>query len=464
MTKKLLNRDLPLVAIVGRPNVGKSTLFNRITGSRKAAVHNTPGLTRDRNYLPAEWDGHNFMLIDTGGYETETTDEIYRQMREQTLLAIDEANVIIFLGNLFEPDHPVDDDVLKLLRKSGKPSLLAVNKCDGRERRLEAVAEFAHHGTDQVVGISALHGTGINELLDEVVKLLPGERGIVDPASAGIRIAVAGRPNVGKSTLVNKILGFERVIANAMPGTTRDSVDTTFERNGKTYTIIDTAGIRRRGKVEKGPEKLSVVSSMFSLEKCDIALILIDGAEGPTEQDAHVAGYAVDSGCASIIVVNKWDTVEKDHKTAEEFTKDLREAWGFLKDSPVIFISALTGQRVEKLFEFIDRVYAEYTKEIETSTLNEWLKQTTSHVSPPIRSGKQLKIKYATQTGTKPPTFTLFVNDPDLVHFSYERYLINQLRQEFGMEGVPVKLRFRQKAETNPFANAGHGPRGRKKS
>jgi len=451
MSKRLLRRNLPVVALVGRPNVGKSTLFNRITGSRKAVVHDTPGLTRDRNYLEAEWEGRDFLMVDTGGYEIETQQEIYRQMREQTLIAVEEAHVIVLLTDLDEPDNPVDDEVMQRLRKSGKPVIVAVNKCDNRPRRDMAVVEFSRFGTDRVFGISALHGNGTDSLMDAILEKLPAQDELEeDPAALGIRVAVVGRPNVGKSTLVNKILGYERVIANPLPGTTRDAIDTTFERDGKIYTLIDTAGIRRRGKIEQGPEKLSVGASMFSLEKCEVALILIDGAEGLTEQDAHVAGYAVDSGCACIIVVNKWDAVEKDHRTADEFTQTLRDEWGFLKFAPVIYISAQTGQRVEKLFQMTDTVYQEYTREIETSVLNGWLQKITKHLSPPVRSGRQLKIKYATQTGSAPPTFTFFVNDPDLVHFSYERYMANQLRQDFGFVGVPIRMRYRQKADDRP--------------
>lgn len=450
MTRKIIRRHLPHVAIVGRPNVGKSTLFNRLTDSQKAVVHDKPGMTRDLNYLEAEWEGREFILIDTGGYELETENEIYRQMREQTLLAIEQADVIVFLTNLYEPNNSVDDEVMRRLRKGGKPVILAVNKCDSRARRDQAVAEFSGYGVKHFVGVSALHGNGTGDLLDEIVQLLPDMNDDAEE-DTGIRLAVVGRPNVGKSTLVNKILGFERSIATAIPGTTRDSVDTTFERNGQSYTIIDTAGLRRRGKIEVGPEKLSALASRMSMQQCDVALLLIDASEGITEQDAHVAGFAVNSGCAVILVVNKWDAVEgKTHKTAEEFTRDLRDEWGFLKDAPVIFISALSGQRVEKLFDIIHNVYEEYIREIGTSELNTWLAQATTHLSPPVRSGRQLKIKYVTQTGSRPPNFTFFVNDPDLVHFSYERYMLNQLRARFGFTGVPVKFRYRQKAEDIP--------------
>jgi GTP-binding protein len=364
---------------------------------------------------------------------------------------VEEAHVVILLTALNEPDNPVDDEVMQRLRKSGKPVVLAVNKCDTRPRRDQAPLEFARFGAQKVIGISALHGAGTDELMDAVIEQLPPVPAEEDDANDGIRIAVVGKPNVGKSTLVNKILGYERVIANPLPGTTRDSIDTTFVRDGQIYTLIDTAGIRRRGKIEKGVEKLSVLSSMISMEQCDVALILIDATAGLTDQDAHVAGYATDSGCAVVLVVNKWDAYEeKTHKSVEEFTQKLRDEWGFLKDAPVIYISALTGQRVEKLFDLIQQLYAEYTREIDTSKLNDWLQRTVKHVSPPVRSGKQLKIKYGTQTGSKPPTFTFFVNDPKLVHFSYKRYLLNQLRREFGFTGVPIKFRFRQKAEAAP--------------
>ncbi|AXA36826.1 MAG: ribosome biogenesis GTPase Der [Candidatus Hydrogenedentota bacterium] len=448
MKREILYRHLPIVAVVGRPNVGKSTLFNRITGRRKAVVLDTPGVTRDRNYHIAEWNGTRFLTVDTGGYEHEPTSELSALMREQTLLAIEEADAIILLLDSREPMHPTDDEVIELLRRTAKPVFVAVNKCDNREQRLAAISEFARLGLE-LYPISALHGHGTGDLLDAVVASLPKRTEEEEAAEAelGIRIAVVGRPNVGKSTLVNRILGFERTIASPVPGTTRDAIDTTFRLNDKIYTLIDTAGIRRRGKIERGAENLSVLSALMSLERCDIALILVDATEGITDQDAHVAGYAVDAGCGCIIVVNKWDLVEKDETTAGAFVKALRAEWGFLKHAPVIHVSALTGQRVERLFQLVDRVYAEYTKEIETSTLNRWLQKAISHVSPPVRQGRQLKLKYVVQTGSKPPTFTFFVNDPALVHYSYERYLANQLRQEFGFEGVPVRLRFREKAE-----------------
>ncbi len=457
MTREILNRHLPVVAIVGRPNVGKSTLFNRLTGHRKAVVLDTPGLTRDRNYLAAEWEGRYFLVVDTGGYELDDTQPLLRQMREQTLLAVEESDAIIFLTELDDPLNPTDDEVMNILRRTRKPVFLTVNKCDNRERRDAAASDFARFGTDVVYGISAQHGSGTDELLDALIGALPEHDRESAAPEEGIRIAVVGRPNVGKSTLVNKILGFERTIASAVPGTTRDSIDTTFSREGKVFTLIDTAGIRRRGKVARGAEKLSVVSAIMSIERCDIAIVLIDGSEGLTDQDAHVAGYAVDAGCGIVLAVNKWDAVEKDEKTAGEFARMLREELGFLKHAPIIQISAKTGQRVEKLFDLILAIEKEYTREIDTSEINDFLKRATGRLSPPVHSGRQLKIKYVTQTGTRPPTFTFFVNDPKLLHFSYERYLLNQLREEYGFAGVPVRMRFRKKSEDAPEFLGKHG-------
>lgn len=454
MKKQILNRHLPIVAVVGRPNVGKSTLFNRITGHRKAVVLDTPGITRDRNYHVAEWNGVRFLVVDTGGYETEPTHSLSALMREQTLMAIEEADAILFLMDLGDTMNPTDDEVMKLLRRTRKPVFLVVNKCDNRDRRNLASVEFARFGAAQVFGVSALHGNATGDLLDALVAALPRTGDTDEDFAEGTRISVVGRPNVGKSTLVNRILGFERTISSPVPGTTRDAIDTTFVRDSKVYTLIDTAGIRRRGKVKKGAENLSVVCAMMSLERCDIAVILIDAADGLTEQDAHVAGYAVDAGCGCILVVNKWDLVEKDDRTAGEFAKLLRAEWGFLKHAPIIQLSALTGLRVEKLFKLVDEVDEQYRREIETGVLNDFLKRATAHLSPPVHSGRQLKIKYVTQTGARPPTFTFFVNDPKLVHFSYERYLANQLRREFGFSGVPIRLRFREKSESKP--KSGH--------
>jgi len=447
MKREISGRHFPIVAIVGRPNVGKSTLFNRMTGRRKAVVLDTPGVTRDRNYHVAEWMGRRMLVVDTGGYESEPTHELSAAMREQTQLAIEEADVIVHVMDLDEPFNPTDLEIQELLRRAGKPVFVAVNKCDNEERRVGAVADFAPFGVD-IYPISALHGLRTGELLDAIIAVLPAppeEEEAEAQAREGIRVAVVGRPNVGKSTLVNRILGYERVIASPVPGTTRDPVDTTFTVDDKVYTLIDTAGIRRRGRIQRGAENLSVLAALMSLERCDVALIVVDAAQGLTEQDAHVAGYAVDAGCGCIIVLNKWDEVEKDEKTAGAFVRTLRAEWGFLKYAPVVHVSALTGQRVHRLFELIDNVYEQYCRRIETSELNDWLRRALAHQSPPIQKGRQLKIKYVTQTRTCPPTFTLFVNDPELMHYSYERYLLNQLREAYGFEGVPLRLRLREK-------------------
>ncbi|MDD4278215.1 MAG: ribosome biogenesis GTPase Der [Candidatus Sumerlaeales bacterium] len=448
MTEKnyLVGHNIPIVALVGRPNVGKSTLFNRITGTQKAVVHNTPGLTRDRNYGKASWLGREFLLIDTGGYELDDNEPILKHMREQTMLAVDEADVIVFLTDIREPNNPNDDVIIEILRRTAKPVIIAVNKCDNEMLKAQTTAEYARFGSHKICGLSATQSLGTGDLLDEVVNALPETGSVSEDYDMGIRVAVVGRPNVGKSTLVNSILGFDRCVASSIAGTTRDAVDTTFVRDGRTYTIIDTAGIRRRGKVKVGVEKMTVTAAVMSLERCDIALIVVDAVQGLTEQDAHVAGYAVDNGCGCIIVVNKWDALEKDHHTADEFAKNIRYEWGFLKYVPMIFVSALTGQRVVKLFGMIDKVYDEYTKQIDTSVLNEWLQATILKLSPPIHSGRQLKIKYAVQVASAPPTVALFVNDPKLIHFSYERYLMNQFRESFGFEGVGVRFVLRAKS------------------
>ncbi|MFH0794757.1 MAG: ribosome biogenesis GTPase Der [bacterium] len=441
----LVEHNLPLVAIVGRPNVGKSTLFNRICHKRKAVVHDTPGLTRDRNFETAEWEGRHFLVVDTGGYDLRPDDSMSEQIREQTLLAIEDADAIIFLTTVDDTLNPIDEDLMSLLRRSGKPVLLAINKCDNVKLKHEAVA-FAKFGLEKLFPISSLHGLGVDNLLDDLLASLPtkGDQAGEEQAP-GIRLAVVGRQNVGKSTLVNSILGEERVIANPQPGTTRDSIHTTFEREDRRYTIIDTAGIRRRGKIERGIEKLTVLSSLMSLERCDIALVLFDATAGITEQDAHVAGYAVERGRGIILIVNKWDAMEKETDTAGTFAKTLRHELAFLEFAPILFLSAKTGQRVHKIFDLVNEVYPEFTKQIETSEVNEALESFLRKNSPPVRHGRSLKIKYAVQTAIAPPTFTLFVNDTSLMHFSYRRYLTNKFRERFGFVGCPIRLRLRKK-------------------
>jgi len=443
---EILNPSLPTVAIVGRPNVGKSTLFNRLIGKRKASVHETPGLTRDRNYGIGEWGGIEFMLIDTGGYELREDDTISTRMRQQAQLAIDESDIILFITDVNETNNPIDGEILSFLRKKNKPFLLIINKCDTQKKRFEAV-EFSKYGLDKYFPISAQHGIGVEDFLEEIENSFPEKIELRDEkiTDEEIRVAVVGRQNVGKSTLVNQILGENRVITSEIPGTTRDSIDTTFTFHDKKYTIIDTAGIRRRGKIEKGVEFLSYISAMKSIERSHIAILLLDISEGVMEQDAHIAGMIRDAGCGCIIASNKWDKVEKDSKTADHLKKKILDEFKFISYAPVIFISALIGQRVLKLFDLIDKVFEEGKKEIETSELNKAFERFQRHISPPTVKGKQIKIKYVVQTGIHPPTFSLFVNEPRLLHFSYERYLINQLRREYGFEGVPIRLRLKEK-------------------
>ena len=434
-----------MVAIVGRPNVGKSTLFNRIAGRRKAVVLDIPGVTRDRNFEAAECNGRAFTLVDTGGLEMEPRDATFSLMREQCLLAIDQADVIIFLADVLEADNPVDADIVALLRCTSKPVILAVNKCDNTRRYQEAMG-FHALGLKDLFAISSLNGTGVGDLLDRVVDLLPPPEvvGHEDRADA-VRIAVIGRPNVGKSSLVNALLGQERVIVSEMPGTTRDTIDTTFRFQNRLYTLIDTAGLRRRGKVQPGIEKLTVLSAQASLSRCHVALVLIDAEQGLAAQDEHVAGYAHEACRGCVLIVNKWDLVEKNGRTAGELAKKIRHEMGYLSYAPILMMSAKTGQRVHRILPLVDGVYAQYSKKIDTAGLNEWLGRTTRRASPPGHKGKQLRIKYVVQTGVRPPTFMFFVNDPDLVHFSYERYLMNQLREAFGFEGSPLRLRYRHK-------------------
>lgn len=447
---ELLNRHLPVVAIVGRPNVGKSSLFNRILGRRKAVVLETPGLTRDRNFEVADWAGRDFLVVDTGGYEVEGVETgagpLREEMREQALLAVEEADVVILLVDVRDALTPLDAEVMELLRRARKPLLVAANKCDNPQQEPLA-AEFYALGVDRVFPISALHGHGVGDLLDAVVEALPPP----PPAGAetpegGIRIAVIGRQNVGKSTLVNALLGQERVITSPIPGTTRDAIDTTFRRGDRVYTLIDTAGLRRRGKIERGIEGLSVIAARASLARCDVALVVLDAAAGLTAQDAHVAGFAAEAGRAIVLVVNKWDALAKDAKTADQWIRRIRAEWGFLAHAPILFVSALTGQRVTKIFEAVERVHAAFTREVPTRELNLALAEILAHQSPPVHAGRALQIKYITQVGTRPPTFALFVNHPRHMHFSYERHLVNQLRRRWDFEGTPIRLVLRAKA------------------
>jgi GTP-binding protein len=431
---------LPLVALVGRPNVGKSTLFNRIVGSRLAIVESVPGTTRDRLYATAEWGGRSFSVVDTGGLEMGEAGEISTRVRNQVGVAIDEADVIVFLTDGAVGPTMGDDDVAELLRRSGKPVVLAVNKTESQRLRVEA-AEFWSLGLGEPYPISALHGTATGELLDAVVAALPDSK--EEPESEALRIAIVGRPNVGKSSLVNTLLGAERTIVSAEPGTTRDAVDERVSANDCEYVLVDTAGIRRRGKVEPGIEKYSVLRAMRAIDRADVAVLLLDAQDGVTAQDAHIGGYIENAGKGALIVVNKWDLIEKDTHTINRFSKAIRYDLRFLQYAPLVFISALTGKRARKVLEMADLVQEQRMMRVPTSDLNRLVGDL--QVRHDLRrKGRPLKLRYATQVSVAPPTFVIFVNDRSLVHFSYERYIENQLRMRYGFEGTPIRLVFRE--------------------
>lgn len=432
----------PIVALVGRPNVGKSTLFNRITGERKAIVEDRPGVTRDRIYADAFWRDREFILVDTGGIEFEVEDEIARQVKKQARLALEEADVVVFLTDGREGLTPLDREVANLLRRTRKPVILAVNKVENFQKA--DIYDFYQLGLGDPIPISAAHGLNTGDLLDAVVANLPPKSG-EEYDEEVIKIAVAGRPNVGKSSLVNAILGEERVIVSDIPGTTRDAVDTLFTRDGQSYVIIDTAGIRRRSKIEESTERFSVIRALRAIERADVVLLVLDAQEGVTEQDKRIAGYAHEKGRAIVIVVNKWDLVEKDDKTMLRYTERIREELSFMQYAPVVYVSALTGQRVPRILELVKYVAEQHVMRVATSTLNEVIREAVALNPPPAEGGHRLKILYATQTGVRPPTFVIFVNDPELVHFSYARYLENRIRSSFGFEGTPINLIFRQR-------------------
>lgn len=440
-----IHQPLPVVAIVGRPNVGKSTFFNRLTRQRRAVVHPTPGVTRDRNYGRAEYKNRPFLLVDTGGFEPETSSQLLIQMREQTLMAVEEADVVIFLADVRENEHPADDEIVAILRRKKRPIFLAVNKCDSPRLETEAFA-LARFGFDRIYPVSAVHGTGLLDLLDDIVDALPRPSEATATASDIIHVAIVGRQNVGKSTLVNRLLGQERVIANATPGTTRDAIDTYLEHEGATYCLIDTAGIRRRGRIERGIEHLSVVSAILALQRCDVAILVIDIAAGVQQQDTHIAGIIQEEGRPCIIAMNKWDAVADKEAAYGEAIRKVREDFKFLPHALIVSISGLTGQRCHRLWGLIQHCARQAHREIPTAEVNRVLQAALERVTPPVFRGRILQIKYALQTGTNPPSFTLFVNDPELVHFSYRRYLINRLREAFGFEGTPIRLFFRRKS------------------
>ena len=433
----------PLVAIVGRPNVGKSTLFNRLIGRRVAIVEDTPGVTRDRIYQDAEWLNYAFTLIDTGGIEPASEDIIAQQMRRQAELAIETADVIVFLVDGREGMTSADMDVAEMLRRSSKPVVLAVNKIDAPKFE-EAMYEFYALGLGDPYTISSSQGLGLGDLLDAVVKDFPKDLEQVD--TERVNIAVVGKPNVGKSSLVNAMLGEERTIVSDIPGTTRDSIDSNFARNGREYTIVDTAGIRRKRSVEEETiERYSVIRSLSAIRRADVVLIVCDATEGLSEQDVRIAGYAHEEGKASVLIVNKWDLIEKDTHTMNAFQKSLGADLAFMSYVPMLFISAKRGQRVNKVLELVDTVFEQARRRIPTGQLNDVVSEAVMMNDPPSDKGKVLKIYYSTQVSVQPPTFVIFVNDAEIVHFSYQRYLENYFRKSFGFEGTPIRLLFRSK-------------------
>lgn len=438
----------PVVAIVGRPNVGKSTFFNYLTGRRISIIEDTPGVTRDRIYSESEWRGRKFTIVDTGGLEPFTGDYIKQQIVRQAIVAMETADVIIFLLDIKTGLTAADYEVATLLRKAEKPVIVAVNKVDQVGEMPPEAYEFYNLGMGEIYTISSIHGLGIGELLDAVYEHFPKDINDEDEDDI-IKVAVIGKPNVGKSSLINNILGEERVIVSDIPGTTRDAIDTPVERNEKKYTFIDTAGIRRKSRIEENIERYSVIRSWTAVDRSDVCIILIDAQDNVTEQDTKIAGYAHEQGKACIIAINKWDLIEKETGTLENYRKTVRQKLEFMDYAPIVFISAKTGKRVERLFELIDYVYDQASFRLQTGMLNDVLNEAMAMVQPPSDKGKRLKIYYMTQTGIKPPTFILFVNDRELMHFSYERYLINTLRSNFGFEGTPIRFIIRERSDDN---------------
>ena len=433
----------PIVAIVGRPNVGKSTLFNKLTGQRLAIVEDTPGVTRDRIFCDCEWCGHKFLLVDTGGIEPNIDDGLLAHMREQAQIAIDSADCIIMVGEIGAGVTAQDQDIAGMLMRSGKPVILAVNKCDKVGEPPMELYDFYSLGIGDIVPISSVHGHGTGDLLDTVCENLHFDDNDEEEEDR-IPVAVIGRPNVGKSSLINHILGENRLIVANEAGTTRDAIDTMVENQYGKFIFTDTAGLRKRGKVESGVERYSVLRSLAAVERSRVCVIMIDATVGFTEQDSKVAGYAHDQGKACIIAVNKWDAVEKDSYTMDKMRKQLEEDFSFMSYAPILFISAKTGQRLDKLFETIQYVDVQNGTRIPTGALNEMLARSTARVLPPSDKGKRLKIFYITQSSTRPPTFVAFVNQKALFHFSYQRYIENQIRENFGLTGTPMRLLIRE--------------------
>ncbi len=431
----------PIIAIVGRPNVGKSTLFNRLVGRRKAMVHDMPGVTRDRNYAEVDRFDVPFILVDTGGFEPETSDRLLQQMREQSRFAMDEADLILFVMDARSGLTPADRAVVEMLRRINKPVFYIINKVDGDRQEAEA-GDFYSLGVNHIHTISAEHNRGVGDLMDEVLAALPYDRS-KEVEEDITKIAVVGRPNVGKSTLVNRLLGYERVVANPTAGTTRDAVDTRFTVNKKPYLLIDTAGIRKKGKTVEKVEKYSVMDALRSIERADVVLIVLSAEDGVTEQDSKIAGYAYEAGRGCIFVVNKWDTVQKDNSTMAKFTEEIRRNFKYLPFAPILFISASTGQRTGKIVAEVDLVMEQYQKRVTTGELNRIFTQAVDENHAPLDGGRRVKFYFATQVGIKPPSFVIFTNRPEGIHFSYERYIMNRFREAFGFNGTPLKLMFR---------------------
>ena len=436
----------PIVAIIGKPNVGKSTFFNYIVGQRISIVEDTPGVTRDRVYSETAWRDRLFTVVDTAGIEPETDDIIINQMRKQAEIAIQIADVIIFLTDIKQGVTAADKDIALMLKKSKKKIVLVCNKADNFGQAPDDIYEFYNLGLGDPIAISAANAKGIGDVLDKVYNLLP-DKDASEEESEIIKVAVIGKPNVGKSSLVNRILGEERLIVSNIAGTTRDAIDSEFENEFGKYTFIDTAGVRKKSKIKESIEKFSIMRTLFAIERSDVCLLMIDASEGVTDQDAKIAGEAHEAGKGVIIVVNKWDEIEKDNNTIEIYKKEVYNRLSYLSYAPIIFISAKTGQRVNKLYELINQVAANNAMRVNTSVINQVLNEAIALVQPPTDKGKRLKIFYMTQASTKPPTFVVFVNDKELFHFSYERYLINQLRKEFGLQGTPIRMIIREKNE-----------------
>ncbi|GBG54956.1 GTPase Der [Sporomusaceae bacterium FL31] len=435
----------PIVAIVGRPNVGKSTLFNQIGKKRVSIVEDMPGVTRDRIYLDAEWLNHEFTMIDTGGIEIDTDDRILTAIRHQAQLAIEEADVILFMVDGKTGLTSSDEEVGAILRNTRKPVILAVNKVDSA-KAMDEIYEFYNLGLGEPIPVSASNALNLGDLLDKVVESLPKEH-VAEGESDQIRIAVIGRPNVGKSSLVNALVGQERVIVSDIPGTTRDAIDTYFTKEGTNFVLIDTAGMRRKAKIDLPVERYSVIRSLRSVDRSDVVLMVIDAVDGVTEQDKKIAGYAHEAGKGIVIVVNKWDLMEKDSKTSLRFTETVRDELGFMQYAPVLFTSALTKQRVHRVVELVKFVAEQHSMRIATSVLNQVITDATAINPPPSENGRRLKIYFTTQADVKPPTFIFFVNEPEIMHFSYLRFLENRLRESFGFEGTPLKLVVRGRKE-----------------